>query len=345
MLNNGDGLSGIGLLGQQIARRYRGLPDLSIAQDILAATIFLYPTVEAAENGDKLGGSGVFVGAPFDDRADLFALYAVTNWHVACNGGHSVIRCTDRNGQTKIIETDPIDWEFIPSGPDLAIWRMKGSYDVTFVPVVMFAANEQDDIFIGEDVFMVGRFVDFDGKTTNRPALRFGAVSLLNGAIKQPTGSSSPSHIVDMHSRTGYSGSPVYAYRPSGVVNPSVQTGIGISSDGTPPTRRKWGDGTQTMLKLLGIQWGQFPEVWEVKGKAARPAEEAVLVTDGQFVSGFSGMSCVVPAHQILRLLNIQLFRDERRNAPPEAIMVPMPEIDYSFGPVTLNLETKTDEL
>lgn len=96
------------------------------------------------------------------------------------------------------------------------------------------------------------------------------------------------------------------------------------------------------MLKLLGIQWGQFPEVWEVKGKAARPAEEAVLISDGQFVAGFSGMSCVVPAHQILRLLNDPRFAYERRTAPREASMIPMPETKFSFGPVSLNTEPKT---
>lgn len=284
------------------------MPDLSSAQSVLASTIFLYPSREAAEAGEQFGGSGVLIGKPLTHRRDLMIAYAVTNWHVACSGGNSIIKYTDFQGRTQILETDPSEWEFIPGGPDIAacIFGPERNKTAKMVPDYIFASDAPGDIFIGEDVFMAGRFVDYDGKDTNRPALRFGAVSMLDAPIKQPTGSMSPSHIVDMHSRTGFSGSPVYAYRPRGRIsaNGNSVSGVRIAPGAPPLSRRTWGDGTQMEMKLLGLQWGQFPEMWEVVGSPDRAKAEASLVTDGQYVTGFSGMSCVIPAHQIQKLLD-----------------------------------------
>lgn len=317
-------------MGQVICARFRGMPDLSSAQAILAATIFLYPTVEAAEAGEQFGGSGLLVGVPFDHRPDLIAMYAVTNWHVACSGGHSIIRYTDSEGRIQIVETDPTEWEFIPGGPDIAacLFRENEGHHCRVVNVNMFASDDENDIFIGEDVFMAGRFVNFDGKETNRPALRFGAISMLNAPVQQPTGSMSPSHIVDMHSRTGYSGSPVYAYRPQGRINKSSQLydGVVIGSNFGDITRRTWGDGTQLLLKLLGLQWGQFPELWELKSGVTRPKEEATLITAGKYVQGFSGMSCVIPAHAIKTLLDQPALKQIRSMDPGHFVSIPVPE-------------------
>src|SRR5271170_5484166 len=69
----------------------------------------------------------------------------------------------------------------------------------------------------GEDVFMVGRFIDHDGKDANIPSVRFGNISTLPQPIEQPSGSTNnKSFILDLHSRTGYSGSPVFVYRTPG---------------------------------------------------------------------------------------------------------------------------------
>ena len=60
-------------------------------------------------------------------------------------------------------------------------------------------------------------------------------------------------------------------------------------------------------MKMLGIHWGQFPESWELKDKpkpAAGPAAQASLITDGKYVEGLSGMTCVVPSAAILKLLD-----------------------------------------
>ena len=62
----------------------------------------------------------------------------------------------------------------------------------------------------GEDVFMVGRFVNQDGGAT-QPALRFGNISSMPAEMTiQKFRRKRPYYLIDMHSRLGYSGSPVF---------------------------------------------------------------------------------------------------------------------------------------
>lgn len=49
---------------------------------------------------------------------------------------------------------------------------------------------EKHRIGIGDDVAMIGRFVDHDGGETNQPAARFGNISVMPTPIAQPTGPS-----------------------------------------------------------------------------------------------------------------------------------------------------------
>lgn len=149
---------------------------------------------------------------------------------------------------------------------------------------------ERYEIGPGDDVFMIGRFVDHDGSQTNVPAMRFGHISIIGAPVRQPTGYGGTSTILDMNSRTGFSGSPVFVYRTHGSIFAAPNT---IVSGGH-------------LLKLLGIHWGQFPERWELRngaGAAATGANDTLRV-DGSYVHGLSGMTCAAPASDILRVLN-----------------------------------------
>ena len=54
------------------------------------------------------------------------------------------------------------------------------------------------------------------GVETNNPAMRFGNISLNPTPIEQPNQSIKDSYCLDMNSRTGFSGSPVFMYRTPG---------------------------------------------------------------------------------------------------------------------------------
>src|SRR5205823_82762 len=98
----------------------------------------------------------------------------------------------------------------------------------------------------------IGLFVDHDGVTTNVPSARFGNISMLpnkNATIEQPTNYRGESYVVDMHSRTGFSGSPVFVYRTFGsdltqsfghrfdAIELEEFPGTGSSGPGLGPTR------------------------------------------------------------------------------------------------------------
>jgi hypothetical protein len=92
-----------------------------------------------------------------------------------------------------------------------------------------------------------------------------------------------------MHSRDGFSGSPVFVYRTLGAVL------------GVPEIK------AQTLLYVLGIHWAQFPEAWDIvtkpKERKTEVKSEVSIEGDEKMVMGLSGMTCVAPASAILKLL------------------------------------------
>jgi hypothetical protein len=94
-----------------------------------------------------------------------------------------------------------------------------------------------------------------------------------------------------MHSRTGFSGSPVFAYRTLGsdLNNPLA----GLKFEATHPDRGLPEVGrlrAETVLHFLGIHWGQFPEAWELKNlDKLDEARRDHLITEGAYVTGMSG--------------------------------------------------------
>jgi hypothetical protein len=199
-----------------------GVPK--IPSNVLNAVFYLYENYADAKAGRNPGGTGFIVGWN-EDRAIGGAnhFYAVTNWHVAVDARDSdsppcpVIRLNMKaTGQTSIIDLKPGDWHYLPRGPDIAVAPIEidaPNLKWSYVPTDMFAEVEDIQngrVGIGDDVFMAGLFIDHDGDAVNVPSSRFGNVSVLPtpfSKIRQPTGFKAPTYVVDMHSRSGFSGS------------------------------------------------------------------------------------------------------------------------------------------
>src|SRR5262249_51938844 len=160
----------------------------------------------------------------------------------------------------------------------------------SYIPTDSFAVG--DDIWngrvaLGDDVFMIGMFVDHDGDQVNVPSARFGNISVMPlpfANIRQGTGLQTPSYVIDMHSRSGFSGSPVFMYRPPQQDLPEQLV---------PATHRNVN--IDTIFRFLGIHFGQFPEEWEIGRRKPRRTEarKRGLITDGAYVTGWSGMTIV----------------------------------------------------
>jgi hypothetical protein len=218
------------------------------------------------------------------------------------------MRINKHGGGVDIFEFDCSEWSFRPKWHDLAAIPVSTSniHSVTVALSSMLLRKEfADDVDVGpgDDVFMVGRFMDHDGGKINEPAVRFGHISMSPTAIKQPTGSHLPSYVIDVHSRTGYSGSPVFAYRTIPGINHLFNT---VSEGFRKPKV------TQFMC-ILGIMWGYFPELWEISSKKKpknKPSGAKSLSVTGNYVEGMSGMTCVVPAWAILELLDHERIKE-----------------------------------
>ena len=294
------------------------------------------------KTGKRVGphGTGVLIGVPPDDSSVgwyLAHFYAITCQHVAPRGS-SIIRINTNNGKSRFIKLDPDEWEWIPGHDDLAaidvtdrIDRDNDSWSV-LPSSLLLTRNfiQKNELEIGEDGFMLGLFAEVPGVHRNLIASRFGNVSLLAAddvLIEQPNNSKRPSHIFDMRSRPGFSGSPVFIYRtPGGDLReiaygpPSRLYPFGFGQIATTTTfMKEWEeykaaqkDKQNMFLRLLGIHAGQYHDVVRAK-KTNSKGEKDDIVRDGDMLRIPNSMAIVVPSWEIETLLRLPTFKEQRR--------------------------------
>jgi hypothetical protein len=276
-----------------------------VPKEFRDCVFYLYKSREDAEQHKPAGGTGFLVAIPTEDG--LGHHYGVTNWHVAVRDGFSVIRLNTRSGGTEILEFDPSDWVFESKKNDVAIVPLDirdSSQKAYFIGTQFFLTEENagsEEIGPGENVFMVGRFMDIDDRAANNPLLRFGNISSQPIKMKQPTGyEDGECYCIDMHSRSGYSGSPVFAYRTSGDDLRWIVTGDPMVLAGN------------ALAVLLGIHWGQFTENLPIEKRRNTDSESANSQYK-EYVKGLSGMTCVIPAWEIMNILNCETLMEQRK--------------------------------
>lgn len=283
------------------------MPQFGRYKTLSNIIVYLFDSAENAESNVGFGGSGFFIQVPSIRWPSKFwHSYIVTNWHVAVSDGFSVPRLNRNDDSTDSFRADPSDWIYVPNGPDVAILPMHDTSRSLYSSQALRADDlmtreemSAADITAGEDIFMLGRFIDYTGHTTNVPAMRFGHISMIDAKIKDGRGNVRPQFIIDCHSRSGFSGSPVFVYRV-----PGANLGPGNILRVDAP-----------YLRLLGIHWGQFPEKWELKKSQTPIAAEVSLDASDRYVEGLSGMTCVAPAWEILEVLNCSEAQEKRDKA------------------------------
>ena len=181
----------------------------------------------------------------------------------------------------------------------------KHNYTAThYDALVTKESVENNAIGLGDDVFMVGRFVDHDGGRVNIPSARFGNISVNLTDIKQPNGRIAKAYCLDMHSRSGYSGSPVFVYR---------LPGYDLEQENEKNNPRVLFAGNN-YLGLLGIHFASFPEEWQIVDSTEKTNAEskAEYLGESKSIKGLSGMTCILPAWNIAELLNSPKLKAQR---------------------------------
>lgn len=239
----------------------------------------------------------------FDSTNGFWWLYAVSNAHVVHRQGASVIRANAKEGGIKIIETDPTEWIEHPNGHDIAILSVDGkdvTPDMEHVPVAPGMFVTQHDVRIellgvGDEIYMIGRFVNHEGRVRNTPSARFGNISMLPDEPIYVDEATHPqeSFAVELRSSCGYSGSPVFVQAPI----PRNHRPSALAPDA-----------------LLGVHWGNIIEPWEVETRIVRTRQAALAANEREvdFVHANTGMNGIVPAWRLMELLDMPKFKDVR---------------------------------
>jgi hypothetical protein len=341
-----------------------------IIDTITGIAVYVYQDLEAAQNGEAYGGSGFLVDVPQETNASLHSYYAVTNKHVVQRAGTPVIRINRKSDDPafECIPTQQAQWEFHSEGADVAAFLLKTESDwkelkINVVRLDQFVTPQlvvDEDIGIGDDTVMVGRFINHEGKQRNSPAVRFGNIAMMptekivcDNAIDQEA------FLVEVRSLPGYSGSAVLIYSPC-ATNDMSQRRRGHERIGLPTPKKgdefkmpseQFFDGDRPKGPfLLGIDFCHI-----LRRSAVKHPESN---STGWFVEENTGMAGVIPAWKIADLLlkNERLMKQRREvsdrvNAqasrvsldsserPPQAtqlskdgIEIPIPTEDQFFG-------------
>ena len=137
----------------------------------------------------------------------------------------------------------------------------------------------------GDDVCMVGRFVNRDGVQKNSPSVRSGVISIMHQEkVPHPLGHDQETISVEMRSIGGYSGSPVFVIIPP----------FSVRHDNGPQSN------TSSFMALLGVDWGHVQT-----REPVRINEKGDKHSGGLFVEYNAGMANVVPAWRLAALLDI----------------------------------------
>lgn len=281
--------------------RVTGMPRIPNASKLVS---FMYKSKDDALN-DRISGATCFiVSIPYEHRGshvpdDVSHLYVVTSGHVvdkfdgATHIGSTYIRINAVPGSLPIIRHLPIENWKTDGANDIAVCpiELKGDEcDVSVVSSEVFGTDrvmEKADVGTGDDVFMIGRFVDHPSISVNEPVARFGSISHI---VKQNDGDKNKLFYLDMHSRTGYSGSPVFVYRT-----------IGSNLKDLYEDRKS---NVMHFLLLLGVHKGSFLEEWEIHRNTAQTGKPQNWKRDEDLkTKGASGISMVVPAQHLYDLL------------------------------------------
>lgn len=290
-----------------------GMPKIS--QAIFKSAFFLFKNKDAALTGLTPGGTGFIVSVPSEEHPDGPPYYyAVSCLHVV----HSspCVRLNKKEAGTDLLDFIFDEWahDYETYGDVAAIMINADAliHDASAIPLEMFLSPERmvkHEIGVGEDVFMVGLFVDIDrelNREKNNPMARFGHISMMPSPSAKFRSSRNfrtrrEFFLLDVHSRRGFSGSPAFVYR--------------AADNDVSKSHTAWLSG-YNLLNLVGIHCAQFSEYWPFRD-GSEPGESQIILgkkTEGESrVVGLSGITMVAPAWDIANLLlNSERLREER---------------------------------
>jgi len=272
-----------------------------LKDEFLECVIYFYRSEHEAKEGINIGGSGFLVSIPAPEiPGNKSFLYAVTNRHVLAAGAH-FLRWNQANSGIFVVETKNNDWVSSETD-DLAVtpidptgWDTLAHKAIGLDSILSEKIAKEIEFGVGDEVFMVGRFINAEGKQRNQPTVRFGNIAQMLGEplhcrIDSKTIIDQYSILAEIRSIGGYSGSPVMLNELPFIDR--LKTGKTID--------KHW---------LVGIDWGHVPMWSPVCGFNEEP------IGNGWQVETNTGMAAIVPAWKLRDLLMTKVLADARAAA------------------------------
>lgn len=246
------------------------IPDV-----LLNAVAFLYVTTDTAKAGMP-GGTGFFLT---DEKNRTFL---VTNTHVSAQC--SAVKINGKTGPLDI-PLEPTEWCRHPDGDDVSIYpiTIDAEWNVTSITISDLLPTkermEELNVGVGDEVFMLGRFISHEGLATVEPLARFGNIAMMPGQlVLDGRGLKVEAFLVEMRSLSGFSGSPVFVH-------------IGSGSDRANGQMMPF---YSQQIGLIGIDSGHKNHRTKVEGGESTNA----------FVLQNTGISIVVPYNKIKEVID-----------------------------------------
>jgi hypothetical protein len=210
--------------------------------DLMNSVVFI-----SAKNDDEEfveRGTAFFVGVPNGDDGKAF-LHLVTAKHVVTRQDGRLydtvyVRTNRRDGGFEICDLNlksASKYFHDDESVDLVGIPLSGSmneYDFSVISSDMIMTRERMSDFgvsVGDEVFFIGLFLPYYGKSRNYPITRYGKISMIPGERIPWKGVMSELFLIESQSFGGNSGSPVFAlFGPTravgGVIDMSTKIGL-----------------------------------------------------------------------------------------------------------------------
>ncbi len=307
--------------------------------------VYLYPSQQAARDAVKAGGTGFIVQKRthygwFD--------YVVTNRHVVEEMQSPYVRINTHDKKDPI-EVFEGEWTLSDSDDiavsEMPLHRAHYAYQPIHVEYLITQKNIDDlRIGLGDDLFLVGRFLNHDGKQRNIPVVRFGTIAMMPNepivyedklAKRQKQ---QESFLIEIRTIPGFSGSPVFVHMPwdTRQKDPHFRPS---------PLEKQISERDGFLEKLLGIEWCRL------KGETAK----SPMINGATFdIQVTSGMSACIPAWKITDLIETNDTLMKRRadherkysdSSPVEFTIAPAEDIQITTPkegePITIPVPTE----
>lgn len=287
-----------------------------IADQLRDCVFFLYDSEIGARGNEPCGGTGFFVSYP---TPNFNHAYAVTNRHVIENldGNQTAIRVNTVSGDVGTICLPKKAWLKHPKDADVmvaALDNLDPNLHFTLLETRDLLTREKlaEVIRVGEDVYMLGRFIKHSGKRTMQPTARSGMISLNpdSGSPINYSGAPCPQEafLLEMRSLSGFSGSPVFHNLHAGEFINHLKIAMEVVYGVEVPPDTRYVDRPELFMTVLGIDAGSF-----------YTQEDIEILSNGNPVNAVdyksnvhSGFAIVIPGWAIMETLDRDEFAKAR---------------------------------